>query len=131
MIRILLVDDDRDILDIMRLDLEDDPALAVDTCSASTEAIEKVKQCNYDAIIADWRMPVMNGTELIRQLRQDGCKSLVILYSGHNISSDIRTAIDGGADYYIHRGGDPDSEFAQLRQIIWKAASSRNVPKSP
>jgi len=131
MIRLLLVDDDRDILEIMRLDLEDDPAFAVDTCGTSPDAIEKVKQGNYDAIIADWRMPVMNGTELIKRLRGDGCKSLVILYSGHNISADIRTALDGGADYYIHRGGDPDSEFAQLRQILGKTLGPGAAPKTP
>jgi len=129
MIHILLVDDDKDILDIMRLDLEDDPAFAVDTCSASTEALEKVRTKTYDVIVADWRMPVMNGTELIRQLRGNGCASLVILYSGHNIGSDIRAAMESGADYYIHRGGDPDSEFTQLRQIIRKSAGSRNAPK--
>jgi len=130
MIHLLLVDDDKDILEIMRLDLEDDPAFAVETCGTAPEAIERVKQGNYDAIIADWRMPVMNGTELIKRLRNNGCKSLVILYSGHNISSDIRTALDGGADYYVHRGGDPDSEFAQLRQIIWKTVGPRIAPKT-
>ena len=105
MIHILLIDDDKDILDIMRLDLEDDPAFAVDTCSASTVALEKIRERTYDVIVADWRMPVMNGTELIRQVRGNGCTSLVILYSGHNIGSDIRAAMESGADYYIHRGG--------------------------
>nr|WP_319376433.1 response regulator [uncultured Methanoregula sp.] len=130
MIHILLVDDDKDILDIMRLDLEDEPAFSVDTCSASTEAVERTKKCNYQVIIADWRMPVMNGTELIRQLRSSGCKAHVILYSGHNVSSDIRTAIESGADYYVHRGGDPDTEFAQLRQLISKAAGPSGTEKT-
>ncbi|MFA4859362.1 response regulator transcription factor [Methanoregula sp.] len=130
MIHILLVDDDKDILDIMRLDLEDDPAFAVDTCSASSEALEKTRNEKYDVIVADWRMPGMNGTELIRQLRGNGCISLVILYSGHNIGSDIRSAMESGADYYIHRGGDPDSEFTQLRQIIGKTTGSRDAHKT-
>ncbi|MFA4877821.1 MAG: response regulator [Methanoregula sp.] len=129
MIRILLVDDDKDILDIMRLDLEDDPAFAVDTCSASTEAVEKINKSEYDVIIADWRMPVLNGTELIKKIRSNGCKSLVILYSGHNVSTDIRTAIENGADYYLHRGGDPETEFARLREIIGKAGNLQQAPK--
>jgi CheY-like chemotaxis protein len=125
MIRLLLVDDDPDIRDIMRLDLEDDPAFDVDTCGTSTEALEKVKEKTYDAIVTDWRMPVMNGTELIRRLRSDGCRSFVVVYSGHNIGADIRSALENGADFYIHRGGDPDAEFSQLRQIIWKTVGSR------
>jgi CheY-like chemotaxis protein len=130
MIHILIVDDDKDILDIIRLDLEDEPAFSVETCSASTEAVERIKKQDYNVIIADWRMPVMNGTELIRKLRSSGCKSLVILYSGHNVSSDIRTAIESGADFYVHRGGDPDSEFAQLRQLISKTTRDPGTQKT-
>ena len=118
MISILLVDDDPDILEIIRLDLEDDPAFVVDTCGTSAEALKKAQTSRYDVIITDWRMPVMNGTKLIRALRADGCRSRIILYSGHNISADIRTALDSGADHVVHRGGDPDSEFAELRQKI-------------
>ena len=118
MLRILLVDDDRDILDIMRLDLEDDPENSVDTTNAATEAIEKVRKNLYDVIISDWRMPGMNGTELIRALRNDGCPSYIILYSGYTMNTQIRSALDCGADYYLHRGGDPDQEFAELRRVI-------------
>jgi CheY-like chemotaxis protein len=118
MISILLVDDDPDILEIIRLDLEDDPAFVVDTCGTSAEALKKAQTSRYDVIVTDWRMPVMNGTQLIRALRTDGCRSRIILYSGHNISADIRTALDSGADHVVHRGGDPDSEFAELRQKI-------------
>lgn len=118
MTSILLVDDDPDILEIIRLDLEDDPSFTVDTCGTSAEALKKTQTTRYDVIVTDWRMPVMNGTQLIRALRADGCKSRIILYSGHNISSDIRTALDSGADHVVHRGGDPDSEFAELRQNI-------------
>ena len=116
--RILLVDDDRDILDIMRLDLEDDPENSVDTTNAAAEAIEKVRKQLYDVIISDWRMPGMNGTELIRNLRNDGCPSYIILYSGYTMNTQIRSALDCGADYYLHRGGDPDQEFAELRRVI-------------
>jgi CheY-like chemotaxis protein len=116
--RILLVDDDRDILDIIRLDLEDDQSNTVDTSSTSAEALEKVRTKTYDVIIADWRMPGMTGTDLIRKLRSDGCTSYIILYSGYSISSEERTALDCGADYFLHRGGDPEKEFADLHRLI-------------
>jgi CheY-like chemotaxis protein len=125
MIQILLVDDDPDILEIIRLDLEDDPAFAVDSCGSSAEALKKVKTNPFDVIITDWRMPVMNGTQLIKALRADGCRARIILYSGHNISADIRTALDSGADHVIHRGGDPDAEFAELRQEIRRLVSTQ------
>jgi CheY-like chemotaxis protein len=125
MISILLVDDDPDILEIIRLDLEDDPAFAVDTSGSSAEALKKAQTNRYDVIITDWCMPSMNGTQLIRALRANGCSSRIILYSGHNISADIRTALDSGADHVIHRGGDPDSEFAELRQKIRQCVNAQ------
>jgi CheY-like chemotaxis protein len=124
MIHILIVDDDPDILEIVRLDLEDDPTLVVEICGTSAAALEQARKNRYDVIITDWRMPVMNGTQLIGALRAEGCQSYIILYSGHNISADIRTALESGADHVIHRGGDPDSEFAELRQEIRHAICS-------
>lgn len=121
--RILLVDDDPDILDIIRLDLNDDKANAVDTTSTAAEAIEKVRKNRYDVIISDWRMPGMNGTDLIRKLREDGCSSYIILYTGYTMSTDIRTALDCGADFYLHRGGDPEKEFAELHRVITTMAN--------
>lgn len=115
---ILLVDDDRDILDIVRLDLEDDPANAVDTTSTAKDALERVKISRYDVIISDWRMPGMNGIELIQKLRSDGCNAYIILYSGFIQGADIRHALDCGADYYLHRGGDPEKEFADIHRVI-------------
>ena len=124
MISILIVDDDPDILEIIRLDLEDDPAFRVDTCSTSAEALKRAQTNHYDVIVTDWRMPVMNGTQLIQALRTNGCRSNIILYSGHYISTDIRMALDSGADHIIYRGGDPDAEFAELRQKIHNLVSA-------
>lgn len=124
--RILLVDDDQDILDIIRLDLEDDPANAVDSTSTAAEAIRKVAGTPYDVIIADWRMPGMNGTDLIRRLRKDGCASFIILYTGYALSSDIRSTLDCGADHYLHRGGDPDLEFAELHRLIRSVSGKKS-----
>ena len=118
MIHILLVDDDPDILEILQLDLEDDSDFAVKACRSSIEALEEATKKQYDSIITDWRMPGMNGTELIKNLRAGGCRSCIILYSGLAMGPAIRTAMDAGADYVIHRTGDPDAEFAMLRQII-------------
>jgi CheY-like chemotaxis protein len=105
MISILLVDDDPDILEVIRLDLEEDPAFVVDTCGTSAEALKKVQTNRYDVIVTDWRMPVMNGTQLIRAFRADNCTSQIILYSGHNLGPDIRMALESGASHVIYRGG--------------------------
>ena len=126
MSRILIVDDDPDILEIIRLELEDDPDYAVDTCITAAKALASVNANQYDVIIADWRMPFMNGTELVKTLRAQGCTSDIIIYSGKGMGQEIREALDSGADYYLNRRGDPGSEFAELKMII-KIATGRDT----
>jgi CheY-like chemotaxis protein len=118
--RILLVDDDPDILDIIRLDLEDDPDNSVDVCRSGQEALRLVGQKHYEVIISDMRMPKMNGVMLIKELRALGCDSVVIVYSGQGMGTDIRDALDSGADHYLRRSGDPDTEFSEIHRIISK-----------
>jgi DNA-binding response OmpR family regulator len=125
--RILVIDDDRDILEIIKLELEDDLSCTVDICPASKTAIDLVKKRPYDVIIADWRMPVMNGTSLVRALRAAGCLSSIIIYSGKGMGPDIQEALDCGADHYLNRTGDPDSEFTELKSLVKNAVSRKSV----
>ncbi len=123
--RILLVDDDPDILDIIRLELEDDNGNKVDTCRSARSVLEKVDATKYDVIVSDLNMPGMDGAELVRELRARNCTSLIIIYSGHDLGAGIRRALDSGADHYLARQGDPEKEFAQLRSIIHKGQKTR------
>jgi len=61
MISILLVDDDPALLEACRLYLEDTGEYAVDTSLSATEALIRLQQKSYDAIIADYEMPDMNA----------------------------------------------------------------------
>ena len=121
---ILLVDDDPEILEIIELDLNDESGITVDTCLSSREALELIKKYHYDIIIADWKMPVMNGTALVKTARAGGNRSFFIIYSGIDICDDIEEALKLGADAYVHRKGDPDTEFAELRSLIKRADST-------
>jgi len=124
--KILLIDDDPDILEILNLELQDDPSCTVSSSTSTEDALVLAGKNQYDVIIADWRMPVMNGTELVRALRKQGCDAHIIIYSGKGMGIDIRDALANGADYYINRGGDPDSEFAELKKQIRKYAGQQN-----
>jgi CheY-like chemotaxis protein len=118
--RILLVDDDPDILDIIRLELEDDPGSSVDACRSGEEALGHAEKQVYDVIVSDLRMPGMDGAKLVKTLRNQGCHSLIIIYSGQDMGSGIREALESGANYYLSRTGDPETEFAELRELINK-----------
>jgi two-component system CheB/CheR fusion protein len=125
MTRILLVDDDPDILDIMQLELEDDGKSTVDTCRSAREALERVDTAAYDVIISDLHMPGMDGTDLVRELRNRKCSSFIIIYSGHDLGDGIRKALASGADHYLARNGDPEREFPLLKTLIKKAMEEK------
>lgn len=125
MAHILLIDDDPDILEIIRLELEDDLDNRTDFSSSAADAIDKIQKNHYDVIITDWKMPVMNGTALVRKIRSLGCSSVVVIYSGLGMGQDISEALASGANYYLHRKGDPEKEFARLKELIQCAGTGK------
>lgn len=68
MSRILIVDDEHDILEALQLILEME-GYAVDTASTGHEAIEKIATSVPDLVLTDVMMPIMNGLELLKRLR--------------------------------------------------------------
>jgi DNA-binding response OmpR family regulator len=123
MTKILIVDDDADILELLQLEFEDDPEYSVDTTKDVVKALALAREHLYTTIITDWRMPVMNGTKFISALRRQGCASYIIIYSGKELDQEMQKAIDAGANYYISRRGDPTREFDELKEILKKVSA--------
>lgn len=76
-----------------------------ETCRNGEEALEKVKKNKYDAIVLDVYMPVMDGLEFLRQLRKEGLKERVMMFStstGEGTSQTIE-ALDLGAIDFIKK----------------------------
>jgi Response regulator containing CheY-like receiver, AAA-type ATPase, and DNA-binding domains len=130
MTRILIVDDDRDILGLLRLEFEDEPGCSADTANDVHKALELVRVHPYDLIITDWRMPVMNGTEFVGAVRNQGCTTPIALYSGKECDQEIRDALDAGAEWYVGRRGNPEQEFPELKRIVQEIASRTKKPGS-
>jgi len=99
-IRILLVDDEENILTIFRLVLES-KGYTVDTASTAEEALVKVGLYKYNLCLLDLNLPDMHGTELVRQIHQidPGMKKLMV--TGESSGIDAQTARNNGADGFI------------------------------
>jgi DNA-binding response OmpR family regulator len=79
--RVLVVEDDPDILDSLTLLLE--ASYAVTPAEDGGIALEFVDQQEFDAVVLDLMMPVLDGTQFLEQLRQRGIQVPVILISAH------------------------------------------------
>ncbi|MEI7434148.1 MAG: response regulator [Methanomicrobiales archaeon] len=98
--KILLVDDEENILTIFRLVLES-KGYKVDTASTAEEALKKVGLNKYNLCLLDLNLPDLHGTELVRQIHQidPGMKKLMV--TGESSSIDAETARNNGADGFI------------------------------
>jgi CheY-like chemotaxis protein len=56
--------------------------LAVDFATDGSEVMEKVRHTRFALLVLDWKMPVMGGSEVLRQLRQRGIRTPVVVVSG-------------------------------------------------
>jgi len=124
MTRILIVDDDPDILELLHLELEDNPGWSADSTIDPIHALGLARNTAYDAIITDWRMPVMNGGEFVSALRRQGCNAYIIIYSGMEPDDEMMKALKTEADRYIIRRGNPDREFSELKDNIRKISAT-------
>ncbi|MFP4005227.1 MAG: PAS domain-containing protein [Candidatus Hadarchaeia archaeon] len=120
--KILLVDDNKTLLDQAKLFLErEDECLEVDTVSSPQKALELVEKGDYSAVISDYQMPEMNGLELIQSIKKKKDKRIpFIIFTGKGREEVAMKAVNIGVDHYIQKGGDPKSQYTVLANMIKK-----------
>lgn len=99
--RILAVDDENDILLIVRTSLKDE--YDVETASSGAEALQKIEDNPPDLVILDMMMPEMDGIEVLEEIRRmtQTATTPVIFLTGVSDKAKIREALDKGTQYYI------------------------------
>jgi two-component system phosphate regulon response regulator PhoB len=100
--KVLLVDDDRDIRQVVGAML-DAVGLKVESAQSAEEALERVRTRGYDLVVLDWNLPGMTGIELCRLIRKEpALMHLPVLFlTAHASSQDIVEAFASGADDYV------------------------------
>lgn len=69
MISVLYVDDEPAILDLGKLFLERIGNFSIETCTSVQEALERLEQASYNAVLSDYDMPEMNGIQFLKEVR--------------------------------------------------------------
>jgi PAS domain S-box-containing protein len=121
MISILYVDDETVLLEVTRVYLERTGEFSVATCTSANEALSFLETTTFDAIVSDYQMPVMDGLEFLKYIRTSGNTVPFILFTGKGREEVAIEALNSGADFYLQKGGEPKSQFAELVNKIRQA----------
>lgn len=124
---VLYVDDEPTLLNICKLYLEQRSDIAVSVTGSVENALKLLDTFSFDVIISDYQMPGTDGIGFLKILKEKQCSIPFILFTGRGREEVVIEAINNGATYYIQKGGDPKSQFAELDHKIREASRRRKA----
>ena len=122
--RILIVDDEEDVLELVRYNL-DRSGYQIITASSGEEALSKARKNSLDLIILDLMLPGIDGLEVCKKLKGDVKTEHIpiIMLTAKGDESDIVTGLELGAEDYITKPFSPKVLVARVRRILHRAIS--------
>lgn len=129
MISVLYVDDERDLCEISCIFLEREGEFQVGTATSAQEALRLLNLTSYDVIISDYSMPGMDGLDFLKTVRECHGDLPFILFSGRAREDVVIEAINRGVDFYLQKGGDPKTQFAELTHKIRQAVRRKQAER--
>ncbi len=127
MLHILVVDNDPALLESTRIFLERSGDLQVEVTPSPLQGLDMLTAAPYDAIVAGYEMPEMDGIEFLREVRGRGMGIPFIIFSGCGREEVIIEAINNGADFYLRKGDNPSARLAELRNMILQGIRQRQA----
>jgi two-component system, OmpR family, phosphate regulon response regulator OmpR len=118
--RILLVEDDARLAEMLQEYLGQ-AGFAVTAVSLGANALERLNEAEYDAVVLDLMLPDMDGLEVCRRLRADH-ETPVLMLTARGDAIDRIVGLELGADDYLPKPFEPRELLARLRAIVRRRA---------
>lgn len=122
--RVLIVDDEPDILLMLRMNLEADgfeTALAAD----GETAIRRMNEEKFDAVLLDVMMPVMDGWGVLQHVQDAEDVPPIIVLSAKSSDRDVARALDLGAAEYVTKPFDVVALPALIERVVARTPAER------
>lgn len=131
LIKVLLVDDEVDLLDILKVDIES-LGYQTETANNGQEALNIMKQVKegkiwIDAVLSDINMPVMNGLVFLRELRNLGMDTPFVFFSGYGDKEKTIEALRLGALDFLEKPYDPDVLLTTMKKAAELGSMIRQI----
>jgi len=90
-------------------------------------ALDHLRDKHYDAIVSDYEMPVMDGIAFLKTLHTQGSDIPFIIFTGRGREHVAMEALNNGAAFYLQKGMDTKSQFAELKNMIAQAVKRKSA----
>lgn len=128
-LKVLIVDDNPDILDLLETTLQDEFALT--KASSGNEALDKLKTTKPDLLVLDYMLPDLEGPEICKIVRKDPLflNIPILMLTGKGEVEDKVGGLEAGVDDYMLKPFEPQELIARIRMLIRR--STANLDASP
>lgn len=128
MSKVLVIDDDKNICELLKLYLISEN-FEVSLAHDGSSALDKVEETKPDLIILDVMLPVINGWEVLKLIRKDS-NTPVIMISALDTTENKIMGLDNGADDYIVKPFEPKEVIARVKANIRRVLYSQEITES-
>ena len=113
-LRILIVDDEEELVSALaeRLVLR---GFQVESATSGTDALKLSRKRDFDVLVADVKMPGIDGLDLMAAIKRDHPELPVILFTGHGSVAEAERGMQGGAFDYVMKPVDIDVLVEKIR----------------
>ncbi len=117
--RLLLVDDHpmlrRGLVDLLSLEKD---VQVIAEANHGLEALQILEKQAVDLVILDHSMPILNGVETLKKIRELGITAKVLLFTVSDNTKDVQDALQLGVDGYLLKDMEPEQIITEIRKIL-------------
>ena len=117
MAKVLLVEDDRDMSEVLQHTLSS-RGFTIQAANDGKAALDLLRVNKYDVILLDWMMPGLSGLDVCRLLRSGGNQTPILMLTARTSDDDTEAGLDAGADDYLTKPFENKILAARLRALL-------------
>ncbi|MDF9824006.1 two-component system response regulator ArlR [Breznakia sp. PF5-3] len=122
MAKILIVEDEKNMLDLLRLELTHEH-YEVDCAQTGRDALDKALVNEYDLILLDLMLPQMNGVEVCRRIRLEKSTPIIMLTARDAVMDKVN-GLASGADDYLAKPFAMEELFARIHALLRRSTQT-------
>ena len=128
--RILLIEDDRDIVELVRYNL-DREGFQVTSATDGSSGLAQVRKSAPDVLLLDLMLPKLSGLEICKEIRRDQSLNRlpILMLTARGEEADRVIGLEMGADDYVTKPFSPRELVARVRALLRRAEPPQETPK--